>query len=357
LFLGLEIVADRSGRIDDLKIKAGEAIASGDSIASFNRSEITREIIQVEADLENTKDRLKTVQAYYDDQALNESKDDETQLFGLAESKALLLGREKLLVERLDGIIKLVKRKTALKSQQIAIELELAQAKEKFNTIESQVGQIRTAARKRQSDRDLILLDENLKVSKLERKLLQLREQLQDSSTITTPHSGQVIALKVNEGDFIQEGTPIATLARDNTQNAEEYAVLYVSSDEGKRIKEGLEVEIVPTNLQKAQFGFIRGKVSFVSRIPTTLQEMQSVLRNEQLATQLAEGGSPFEVRIQFERDDETASGLKWSSSKGPDGFINIGTLLDASIIVERKPIADIVVPGLSKKLGKLTDG
>lgn len=45
-------------------------------------------------------------------------------------------------------------------------------------------------------------------------------------------------------------------------------------------------------------------------------------------------------------------SGLSWSSSRGPSSAIFPGTLLKALIVVDRVPLVDLLVPGLSRTLG-----
>ena len=348
----LEIIANKSGRIDKLTISPGDEVRPGMVIARFKRSTIIREIKLVKAELSDTEGRLASLVEYYSLQRKNETANETDRLAGLQETERLLKRRRNLLGERLKGVRELVKRKVAIPTKLINAELELTDVHEKLSRMKNEANHLRTDALKRKRRRDLALLDEKLKIDKLKRQITRLEKQLEDDQTVTSPHAGRVIEIKMKQGDVIDKGMPLALLAPLADEKNPDIAVLYVSTADGKRVKPGMDVEIVPSLYRKSQYGFIRGKVIYVSTVPTTLQGMRSVLRNEQLAKELAGGGSPFEVRVRFERDPASPSGLRWSSSDGPASAIHPGTLLEASIVVERLPIADIVIPGLAGRLG-----
>jgi HlyD family secretion protein len=169
---------------------------------------------------------------------------------------------------------------------------------------------------------------------------------------ILSPYPGQVVEVKVNSGDVVAAGTPIAMLAPTADEAADTLGVIYVSPTDGKRIRPGMEAEIVPSIYRREEYGFIRAKVVSVSPVPATAEGMRRVVKNDRLVTQLSGGGAPFEVRVHFDRDASVPSGLQWSASKGPPAAIAAGNLIDAAILVDRKPIANLLVPGIDTMLG-----
>jgi HlyD family secretion protein len=79
---------------------------------------------------------------------------------------------------------------------------------------------------------------------------------------------------------------------------------------------------------------------------------MKVVLRNDELVKQLSNKGAPIEVTALLSQDSTTKSGYKWSSSQGPPTGIFSGTQATASIVVDRKPPVEFVIPKIKELLG-----
>jgi len=54
----------------------------------------------------------------------------------------------------------------------------------------------------------------------------------------------------------------------------------------------------------------------------------------------------------ELERDANTPSGYKWSSSRGPDAKINGGTLGQADVVVSSLPLLSLIIPPLRQYFG-----
>ncbi len=186
----------------------------------------------------------------------------------------------------------------------------------------------------------------------LSNNLKRLRGRLDEDRVITSPHAGRVVEVKVNRGDVVAAGTAIAMLAPLGSEAADTLGVIYVDPADGKRILPGMQAEIVPSIYRREEYGFIRAEVVSVSPVPATVEGMRGVIKNERLVAQLSGGGAPFEVRVHFKGSAKTASGLEWSSSVGPPSPIAAGNLIEAAVLVERKPIGNLIVPGLDSLLG-----
>jgi HlyD family secretion protein len=124
-------------------------------------------------------------------------------------------------------------------------------------------------------------------------------------------------------------------------------AVLYVPPQEGKKVRAGLPVYLAPSTVKKEEYGYLRGTVRSVAEIPSSQEGMSKTLKNQQLVNQLAGHGAPFEVVVELERDAETPSGFRWTSSRGPSIDINTGTLTAAEVTVRQVRLISLLIPAL----------
>ena len=102
-----------------------------------------------------------------------------------------------------------------------------------------------------------------------------------------------------------------------------------------------------PGRHERAQYGYILGRVISVAPLPATTAGMRRVLRNDQLVEQLRVGGAPIEVRVALIRDPATRTGFAWSASKGPASDVSVGTLAEGRVAVDYIPVIAWLIPGL----------
>jgi HlyD family secretion protein len=127
--------------------------------------------------------------------------------------------------------------------------------------------------------------------------------------------------------------------------------VLYVPTQDGKKIEVGMEIHVAPATVKPEEYGYLVGRVARVADFPATTRSMLHVLKNDQLARQLAATGAPFEVVAVLTPDDRTPSGFQWTSGNGPPVRIHSGTPAAARITVRTQRPLDLVVPALRKTL------
>jgi HlyD family secretion protein len=104
--------------------------------------------------------------------------------------------------------------------------------------------------------------------------------------------------------------------------------------------------------VRREEFGFIRGKVTFVSDYPATEAALQRVFENGPLVRALAGAGPVTEVHVEMEPDPATPSGFRWSSAKGAPIQLSGGTLIAGEVVTREQPPIALVVPFLREKLG-----
>jgi multidrug efflux pump subunit AcrA (membrane-fusion protein) len=184
------------------------------------------------------------------------------------------------------------------------------------------------------------MLDED---SQSQSSIEELQEELLYRSRIISPISGRIIGLNIQEGSVINKGQVLATFEEFSSTVRLE-AVIYVSAEQGGKIKPGMEAQVIPSIVNKEEYGFMLGRVVSVSEYPATSQGMLSTLGSEELVTMLMGEGIPVQVKIDLTPDEETVSGYKWSSHSGPSLAIPSGTLVQGAVIINReRPIAKVI--------------
>ena len=185
------------------------------------------------------------------------------------------------------------------------------------------------------------------------RTLAGVRKQLDLATAVRAPAAGRVIEVKVNAGSMVAAGVPLVSLQQvaEGAGEALE-ALIYVPASSGKNVAVGQEAQISPTTAKREEFGFLIGKVRHVSEFPAPRAGMLRVLPNATLVSSMSSDGSPFAAYADLVPSAASASGYKWSSSKGEPIRLGSGTMITATVVVrERRPIS-MVIPLLRELTG-----
>lgn len=176
-----------------------------------------------------------------------------------------------------------------------------------------------------------------------------LEEKITASHHLRSPVDGHVTEIAASLGDRITAGMPVVRIM---TNSDELDALLFVPPGFGKRIRTGFAVNVEPSVTKKEEFGTVRGVVRSVSELPLSTNAIHSLLQNDKLVEQFTAGGAPVAVRADLVEDDETVSGLAWTSGKGPGFRIENGTLISATITTKRQAPVTLILPFLKSVLG-----
>ncbi|MEM8877865.1 MAG: NHLP bacteriocin system secretion protein [Pseudomonadota bacterium] len=355
-----EIVADKAGRIEDLQLAPGDSVERDAIVAQFRLSELQAELAEVQAQRNDAARRLSELQRIYDERNASELAAETVRLAAIAAGRRAIGRSLELLEEKTNAIEELVERRITSRDELIDTEILRTETLERLAILDSEEGAIGLRRLERENSARISLLDERLQLEAITRQVERLDERIERESALRSPYDGRVVEVKVERGDVLAAGAPLATIEPSDTDPASDseamIAVLFVPADEGKRVQQGMEVELVPSGYRRAEFGFVSADVVSVSEVPATPAGMRRVLRNDALVTQLAAGGALFEVRVALEQDATNPSGLAWSSSNGPDTTIEPGNLLEARIVVDRIPLINLIAPRLYALLD-FTDG
>ena len=165
---------------------------------------------------------------------------------------------------------------------------------------------------------------------------------------VISDHAGVVVDQLVDVGQTISPGAPIITL-ESSTVPIEVSLFIPV---EGKRIRPGMRVEMVPGGVKPEESGYFVGTVRSVSLAPISGASLNRYLRNDALASQFDQHGGAYLVDVAVDRDPTTQSGFAWTSGDGPPMQFGSGTLLSGKIVIERRAPIVLVLPALRRWIG-----
>lgn len=343
-----EVVAADAGRIEVVLVAPGEAVRVGQPVARVARTELSRELTEARAKLADAQARYARLQGFYGSQGAREAGADSIHLSTIGDSRAALVARARFLEEKLGKMNALVGRGFIQKDRMVDVQIELADVREKTANLGESALRVRVDATKRAGETGLALLDEQRVIDEQQRLIARLGARLGDEQLVRSTHDGRVTEIKVNAGDVIAAGTALATVAPE-AGSGSLIALLYVPTADGKRIEPGMAAEIVPTTVERAVYGHIRGTVVSVAPLPATAQGMRRLLQNDQLVAELTAGGVPIEVRIALVRDPANPSGFGWSASHGPRTRISAGSGVAGAVVVDRKRVIGMLLPASAR--------
>ncbi|MFC3811777.1 NHLP bacteriocin system secretion protein [Lacihabitans lacunae] len=346
-----EVVSTSQGQLIKLKIAMGDKVNKGDIIADIQQPELLQQIEDAKAVLSDRKLEMSKLRSYGSQGSVLE---DEI----ISQSRVSIQGEIESERKKLIFLNNQLESENNLLSKGLIIKSQVANTKQQIdaslNTIERLKTQIvETSSRQHNIGFDLhqrISL-QNQRISESERNLQFLQERFDTQSKIRSPYNGEVVEVLTDAGVVVGAGTPLfklKNLVGDNLSNKLR-GVLYVPSQDGKKIKKGMEAFVVPSTVQPQEYGFMKGKITYVSDFPITQQGMMTSVKNDQLAKGLLSSGPLFEVHVEFEKDEKSFSGFKWTSANGPDIAIKEGTSCMGKITIKQENPAAIVVPALKK--------
>jgi HlyD family secretion protein len=153
---------------------------------------------------------------------------------------------------------------------------------------------------------------------------------------------GRVVELKKRTGDLVQNGDVVAIV---EPPGAGIEPIVYINSGNGKRIKPGMEAQVLPLTVRPDEYGYMTAKIGVVGEYPVTSEAVKAVTGNDQMVQELLASGSKIEVHAVLEPNAKVPSGYSWSTSSGPPFQIDGGTRVTVAVVVARKPPISYVLP------------
>ena len=167
----LDIASVTAGRIVDLNLKLGSHVAEGDIVARLARFEIELDLQKTRSDLSDVRNRFAGLRAFYVDDEDRETIAEKARLDIIQDTQTQVVRRVSLLEKKVDSVRSLLDRRLVIRDRLIEAELELANARERVLQFENEKKTIALRRLERESKTRFMLLDEQLKINELQRRL------------------------------------------------------------------------------------------------------------------------------------------------------------------------------------------
>lgn len=342
----LEVAATSQGQIRRVEFEIGDRIQVGDLIAELVQPELAEKILATERGIRRLQAQKAQIAAFQD----TSSQSQESQL---ERSEQSYLSRIKTLEETLKinrestaNYEKLLKSGLTTRPQFLAARAEMLDTEAQLDDAKRQL--IALQGNRAESSitnaRELLKID--LEIASSQSELAALEAEAGRQGNLFSDADGTIAEISIRAGDIINIGQGVLRVVSKSSGDQKDLlARVYASSADGKKLKQGMNVQILPATARVERDSYLLGRVKSVSPIPSTRESIQATLRNSALVDLLTREGPPFEVVVELLTDPNTPSGFAWSNGRGLDKPVENGTLMSAKIIVDRIPIIALVIP------------
>ena len=344
-----QIVAKESGHLQECKVRSGDIIQEGQIVAVVNNPQLENQINTKQAEIDSIRaSRFKQSQlilARTDAQ----KRVFETQRLQLIQRKVFIERRLRALDERVRTYEELLKEGAATRQAYLNAKLEYEKALEEGASVDTELNERILKRRELEASVHDQLFQLKFKLSLAQGELSALQKKMDLTTSIRSDFHGRVIEVLARQGQRVLEGQAIVTCDRALTLLEVE---IFVPAAEGKKILPGMRIQVVPSTVQREEYGFMTGKVSSVDIFPISRDALLSWLKNDKLVDSVMQKGPLLSVLGSLDRDPSTKSGFHWSSLKGAEVELTAGTMGTAEVVVSKQPPAALVLPAIKKWLG-----
>lgn len=347
-----DIFATGSGRLVTMTVSEGDTVKRGQVIATIDYPDLRVQIAAAKAELGEREREHARLTAFASRDlglrdnvlGLQETKTRETITFAEERLAALRqqIESQELLLEK-----GLITRQTLLQSRQ-----EYFAAQDLLQRSRNDLEQLPLERLTARTGRDQEVMRSEMVMNDIRRRIAGLEQQHDTVANVVSPYGGNILEVKRRNGDVIGAGAAVASLQLADQDREGLQAIIYVPPTAGKNVVPGLQAEISPTTAPREEFGFMVGRVSYVSEFPATGEGMMRVLSNQALVQTLSASGPPFAVYADLQPDQASASGYRWSSPKGATLAVNSGTICYVTLTVRSRRPIEMVIPILREYTG-----
>lgn len=342
----VDIKAGANGRLSDLAVRSGAQVREGDVVATISQPDQDERIKRMQARLLEIERRTDSI-GKLSSRGTALGNEAFARRIGFLE-RQIEVAKSRAEIERnqIETARQLVEQRLATRRSLEEAQRTLAATEMSIEVLHRQVTEIereRTELAKREADeRSQILLER----SEAQRELALLQAERGRSTAVRSAFAGRVVEIKAGRGALVSIETPVALIERSNGDGGIE-VVMYVASNDGKKISPGSAAELLPATAQRDEHGYLTGKVSYVSDYPATPQALLATLGSEELVKELTSISAPFEVRIRLDRN---AGKPVWTRASADAPDIRAGTLCSGKVTVRNERPIGFVIPALRKQ-------
>jgi HlyD family secretion protein len=346
----LEVESPSGGRISDLAVRVGDVIAEGQVVARIAQQELLDRIRQARARVQELERKSASLSAFGERDLALQSAQLAEQRSNLEKSIQASQAQLGALEERVRSQEQLVSQGLITRQTLLATMQERETVRERVRRGRSDLAQLRVQELEVRNTRQREQEENTFELDGARRELAQLSNELRLTSEVASPYTGRVLEVIAEQGSIVERGQAILTVDLTGKRVQPLEAVVFIPSVHGKKVKPGMEIQLAPSTVRREEFGYLLGRVTYVSDFPASAAGMRRLLKNDQLVTTLSGADAPYEVRAELIPDRGSPSGYRWSSSAGPPVRIQSGTLASGAIVVDRRRPIVMLIPQLRRR-------
>ncbi|PWC31957.1 hypothetical protein TSO221_32100 [Azospirillum sp. TSO22-1] len=347
------VSAPASAPLVEMRVRVGSRVAEGEIVARLDEPVLDARMAAVEARLAALASERTRIEAFHAREREVYARADAQRRQGLERSLQQAQEREAALLQQGASQRDLLTRGFATRDRILTIDADVARARQDVLDARNSLNRLVIDADERAMRSERELMEADTKVAQARRELAEIAAERAGRAEVRAPVAGRVVELSAAPGDRVQAGAALMRLIPDQAEAAADtlVGILYAHAGDGKKVRAGMPVQIVPSTVRVQRDGFILGEVIDVSEIPATREALQQTLKNDAFVTKLMADGPPFELRVALRRDPHTVSGFAWSSSLGATRAVESGTVIQGAVVVERVRLLALVIPEIDALL------
>ena len=346
----MSVTYNYGGTIRNVFLSNGQDVHKGQVIARIEREDLLENIQIATQRLSNLQQTYDTTtplinrQADMTDDMLAKSESDfRSQIENVSRQIETAKRKEKNMKELFDD--GLITEMEYLEAHKEVLSMEMQKQSAEQQLLNAGVNRVRTSTESKQEKMNL-----QHQIAEAKKQLEIERKNYQIATKIVSPVSGKIYEISVARGSYVPPGSTVAIVEPISSDGGTLQAVMYFPVKDGKRIKRGMNIAVIPSTIKQEEYGYIQGIVTSVSDFPVSPQYLQAVMQNPALAQGFA-ADPPIEVRISMVTDPTTETGFHWSSSRGPNDTLTPGIPTTGFVVVRSQRPIEMIVPLIKKKV------
>jgi len=332
------------GLVEKVSVKPGDEINEGDIVALLQQPALEQSLQQAKENYDEinriNSDAIKANQKQFVAQLASINRQKEL----LSEGKELSGNVNRSLEKRNEVLLQLAKDNLVNSEMLLQSESSLVESKTKMASYDAQIQELELSIE--QAKQKNIQTEFTLKnqIDESRRAVEKLELQLENNRHIRSKSGGKVMQLMVSAGTAVGFGTPVLSVAADqSTQSMKN--LCYFSVKDGKKIKPNMTIQITPSTVKRERYGSIVGKVVSVSSFPVSREAAMNIVGSKELAFALTGEGAMIEVKTELKPalSSESESGYEWTSKNPPVAVSQGTTTVNRVRVDDRAPITYVL--------------
>jgi len=339
------------GVVKDVFLESGKEVHTGQIIARIERQDLLEQVEIASHRLSNllqnyeSTERLSGRSSDITDEMLTKIRGDlRQQIASLTTQIADAQRNEKSMKSLYDDGLVTERVYFSARDELLTLQRQKQEAEQRL--IDNELNRVKSTG---ETDQKLLSLQHQIDEARTQLEIQQ--EAYQSATCIISSVTGTVYEVAISRGAYVAPGSTIAVIEPYKSDGTALQATVFFPAQEGKRIERGMNIAISPSTVKQEEYGYIQGIVMSVSKFPVSTQYLLTSLQNEGLAKMFAELGTPIEVKVSLIPDPTTATGFRWSSSKGPNISLETGILCTGAVTVRKQKPVELIIPLIKKKL------